>query len=197
MPVCLEVRLIESPEVRGKCQATVGSLLRASLDFESFSREAKGRDRSEAREVTREGGRREEAQARTEAMIRDTMLYCIILYYTILYYIILYYTILYYIILYSTILYYFVLYVTILYYIGGDDPGGHQQEAERRRMADCASRGDFSWASLGSPRPLCSHPARECRCGSAAGQRHGAPVLLPLYPDRFFWCWRKGQRRVQ
>ncbi|CAE7675396.1 unnamed protein product [Symbiodinium sp. KB8] len=71
VPVCLEVRLIESPEVRGKCQATVGSLLRASLDFESFSREAKGRDRSEAREVTREGGRREEAQARTEAMIRE------------------------------------------------------------------------------------------------------------------------------
>eukprot|EP00439_Symbiodinium_sp_Y106_P060857 s430_g9.t1 len=73
------VRLIESLEVWGSCQveAGAGSTLRASLDFEAFSRQAKGRDRSEARELAREGKN------------------------------------------------------------GGDDPAGHQQETERRRLADC------------------------------------------------------------
>ena len=41
------------------------------MDFESFSREAKGRDRAEARELAREGKRRKEAQMRTDKMIQE------------------------------------------------------------------------------------------------------------------------------
>ena len=71
--VCLvEVRLRESPELRGSCQAANGSSeLRASVDFEAFSRQARGRDRAEARELAREGKRREEARMRTEAMVQE------------------------------------------------------------------------------------------------------------------------------
>eukprot|EP00439_Symbiodinium_sp_Y106_P056957 s4473_g8.t1 len=67
----VEIRLIDSPEVKGSCQAASGSSLRASVDFEAFSRQAKGRDRAEARELAREGKRREEARKRTEAMIKE------------------------------------------------------------------------------------------------------------------------------
>ena len=67
----VEVRLRESPEVKGSCQATGGSALRASADFEAFSQRAKGRDRAEARELVREGKRREEARKRTDAMIEQ------------------------------------------------------------------------------------------------------------------------------
>ncbi|CAE7828972.1 unnamed protein product [Symbiodinium sp. CCMP2592] len=67
----VEVRLRESPEVKGSCQAASGSSLRASVDFEAFSRQAKGRDRAETRELAREAKRRQEAQKRTEAMIEE------------------------------------------------------------------------------------------------------------------------------
>ena len=67
----VEVRLRESPEVKSSCQAAGSSALRASADFEAFSRQAKGRDRAEARELAREGKRREEARKRIDAMIEQ------------------------------------------------------------------------------------------------------------------------------
>ena len=67
----VEVRLRESPELKGSCQAAGGSSLRALVDFEAFSRQATGRDRDEARELAREGKRRKEAQERTEAMAKE------------------------------------------------------------------------------------------------------------------------------
>ncbi|CAE7828780.1 unnamed protein product [Symbiodinium sp. CCMP2592] len=67
----VEVRLRESPEVKGSYQATGGTKLWASLDFESFSREAKRRDRGEARQLAREGERREEAQKQKDAAIQQ------------------------------------------------------------------------------------------------------------------------------
>ncbi|CAE7694467.1 ascc3 [Symbiodinium sp. KB8] len=68
----VEVRLRENPALKGSCKVTDGSSeIWASVDFESFSREAKGRDRAEARELTREGKRRKEAQMRTEKMIQE------------------------------------------------------------------------------------------------------------------------------
>ncbi|OLP79612.1 hypothetical protein AK812_SmicGene40074 [Symbiodinium microadriaticum] len=48
-----EIRLRESPEMKGRSHA------------------AGGRDRAEARELAREGKRRQEAQQRTEAMIQE------------------------------------------------------------------------------------------------------------------------------
>ncbi|CAE7867934.1 unnamed protein product, partial [Symbiodinium sp. KB8] len=69
--IFVEVRLRESPEMKGRCHAAGGSSLRASADFEAFSRQAKGRDRAEARERDREAKRREEAQQRTDAMIQE------------------------------------------------------------------------------------------------------------------------------
>ena len=69
--IFVEVRLRESPDMKGGCHAAGGSSLRASLDFGAFSQECKGRDRAEARELAREGKRRQEAQQRTEAMIQE------------------------------------------------------------------------------------------------------------------------------
>ncbi|CAE7873633.1 hypothetical protein AK812_SmicGene35357 [Symbiodinium microadriaticum] len=68
----VEIRLRENPALKGSCKVTDGSSeLWASVDFETFSREAKGRDRAEARELGREGKRREEAQMRTGKMITE------------------------------------------------------------------------------------------------------------------------------
>lgn len=69
--VLIQVRLRESPEVTGSCKASGGSSLQASVDFGAFSQRCKGRDRAEARELAREGTRREEAQQRTDAMIHE------------------------------------------------------------------------------------------------------------------------------
>ena len=66
-----EIRLRESPEMKGRSHAAGGNSLRASLDFGAFSQQCKGRDRAEARELAREGKRRQEAQQRTEAMIQE------------------------------------------------------------------------------------------------------------------------------
>ncbi|CAE7683135.1 unnamed protein product, partial [Symbiodinium necroappetens] len=56
----VEIRLRENPALKGSCKVTDGSSV-------------KGRDRAEARELTREGKRREEAQMRTEAMIQEAV----------------------------------------------------------------------------------------------------------------------------
>ena len=51
----IQVRLRESPEVTGSCQASGGTSFQASVDFGAFSQRCKGRDRAEARELAREG----------------------------------------------------------------------------------------------------------------------------------------------
>ncbi|CAE7575864.1 unnamed protein product [Symbiodinium sp. CCMP2456] len=68
----VEIRLRENPALKGCCLVSKGSSeLWASVGFEAFSREAKGRDRAEARELAREGKRRKEAQMRSEKMIEE------------------------------------------------------------------------------------------------------------------------------
>ena len=61
----LEMLILFGPHYRRS------EVLWASLDFESFSREAKGHDRAEARELAREGKRRMEAQMRMRQMIKE------------------------------------------------------------------------------------------------------------------------------
>ncbi|CAE7379851.1 unnamed protein product [Symbiodinium natans] len=67
----IQVRLRESPGVRGSCLAAGGASLKASVDFGAFSQRCKGRDRAEARELAREGTRRKEAQERMDMMIKE------------------------------------------------------------------------------------------------------------------------------
>ncbi|CAE7609521.1 unnamed protein product [Symbiodinium natans] len=71
----VRVRLVEDPGVKGSYQVEGGGcpgcLLRASSDFEAFSRHAQDKDSAEQREVEEEAKRREEAKRKKKEMIQN------------------------------------------------------------------------------------------------------------------------------